>query len=129
MAAWRDDGLPRTAVGGPLRDQAEGGFAILVLGFAGLLLGAGDGERERLEHPDTDAVARWLRAVLTSAAGTIHQPRRQVETGALEFAINEDGDPPTGDVVLAKLEEPTRHQVRPSTLRRRASSLERRPRR
>ena len=86
-------------------------------------LGPDDVEREVLERPDPDAVARGQAAVLAVAA-VVDLVGRAGEPVPMEGAIDDRRDPPAGDRVLAELEQAGRHL----SGSRRAAARARRPR-
>ena len=78
-----------------------------------LALGSGDDERVRLEHPQADFVCRGILAICALVRSLAAVLRRPMKPLLLELAIDHDRDPPSGDAVLAQLEQSTWHAVRP----------------
>ena len=108
MLAGRGDDRP-PAPGRARLGQGDLGEAAIEL--ARVVAGPDDVEREVLEHPDADAVARRCRAVGAAEEMVVDRLGGAREAIAMERAVDDGRDPPAGDRVLAQLEQPGGHRA------------------
>ncbi len=101
----RDDRPPAT---GRAR-LGEGDLGEPAVELAGVVAGPDHVEREVLEHPHPDPAAVGCRAVRAPEHAVVDRLGGAGEAIAMEGAVDDRGDPPVGDGVTAKLEQPGGH--------------------